>query len=201
VGGSATPSDVLLELRGDVADEVYPSEDGTYAFVDLPAGSYIVIPSLRRYRFEPGNREYAPFDADQVDQDYTGYLVEEEGEEVFIGRGRGGTGPTRPCFIATAAYGTPVANEISVLSDFRDRYLLTNRVGTAFVRTYYRLSPPLARFMAKHEPLRTAVRAVLTPIVAIAKLTLTFPLSIAALLAGAAIAVSRVRRKEKASTA
>jgi len=196
VGGTATPGDVVLELRGDVTDEVYPSEDGTYAFVDLPAGSYIVIPYLRGYRFEPGNREYAPLDADQTEQDYTGYRV--EGEE-FIGRGRGGSGG--PCFIASAAYGTPLAGEVGILSDFRDKYLLTNPVGTAFVRTYYRLSPPLARFIANHEPIRAAVRVVLTPIVAIAKLTMTFPLSVAALLAAAAAALSRARRKQKASTA
>jgi hypothetical protein len=108
--------------------------------------------------------------------------------------GRGGAGGPS-CFIATAAYGTPLAGEVGILSDFRDTYLLTNRVGTAFVRTYYRFSPPLARFIAEHKALRAAVRAVLTPIVAIAKLNVTFPLSVAALLAGVAVALSRLRRR------
>jgi WD40 repeat protein len=199
VGGTATPSDVVLELRGDVEDSTSPSddgtyEDGTYAFVDLPAGNYIVIPSLQGYRFEPGSREYAPLDATQIGQDFVGYFVR-AAQPAAIGHGRGGAGGPA-CFIATAAYGTPTASEISVLSDFRDRYLLTNRVGTAFVRTYYRFSPPIARFIANHELLRAVVRAVLTPIVAIAKLTMTSPLSVAAiLLAGVAIALSRARRR------
>jgi hypothetical protein len=91
--------------------------------------------------------------------------------------GRGGAGGPS-CFIATAAYGTPLAGEVGILSDFRDRYLLTNRMGTAFVRTYYQFSPPIARFIANHEPLRAAVRVVLTPIVAIARGMLDSPITI-----------------------
>jgi hypothetical protein len=163
----------------------------------MPAGNYIVIPLLERYRFEPGNREYAPLDTDQIDQDFIGYFVRAAQPAAHARGGAGGPS----CFIATAAYGTPLAGEVGILSDFRDRYLLTNRVGTAFVRAYYRFSPPIARFIANHELLRAAVRAVLTPIVALAKLTLTFPLAVTALLAALAIALSRVRRKQKASTA
>ena len=62
------------------------------------------------------------------------------------------------CFIATAAYGTPAAEEIDVLRQFRDEVLLHNPAGRAFVATYYKLSPPLAAFIARHRPLRTLVR-------------------------------------------
>ncbi|MBE7415662.1 MAG: hypothetical protein HS130_10720 [Deltaproteobacteria bacterium] len=44
--------------------------------------------------------------------------------------------------------------------------LLPNPVGRAFVDFYYRVSPPVADFIARHEVLRTATRTVLTPIVA-----------------------------------
>ncbi len=70
------------------------------------------------------------------------------------------------CFIATAAYGTPAAQEIGVLRDFRDTVLLPNRVGADFVSFYYKASPPIADFISQHEALRAAVRMGLNPIVA-----------------------------------
>src|SRR5262249_36600880 len=47
------------------------------------------------------------------------------------------------CFIATAAFGTPMAQEVQILCAFRDQYLLTNWLGQAFIALYYRYSPPL----------------------------------------------------------
>ncbi|MCD6391628.1 MAG: hypothetical protein J7L92_06545 [Dehalococcoidia bacterium] len=73
-----------------------------------------------------------------------------------------------PCFIATAAYGSPMAEEINVLREFRDTVLLSNKVGAAFVSFYYDTSPPIADFISRHEVLRTAVRVgFVNPIVVI----------------------------------
>jgi hypothetical protein len=70
------------------------------------------------------------------------------------------------CFIATAAYGTPTAEQIDVLRDFRDVALLKSAMGSQFVALYYRLSPPIAEFIAGNEVLRTVVREfLLDPIV------------------------------------
>jgi len=70
------------------------------------------------------------------------------------------------CFIATAAYGTPMAEEIQILREFRDKYLLTNPLGQALVGLYYRVSPPIAEFISEHPSLKPLVRAGLLPAVA-----------------------------------
>ena len=69
------------------------------------------------------------------------------------------------CFIATAAYGTPMHPHLDSLRDFRDRYLVTNAPGRALVRFYYRYSPPIAGYIADRRSLRTIVRVLLAPIV------------------------------------
>lgn len=65
------------------------------------------------------------------------------------------------CFIATAAYGTPMAEEIKALCNFRDQYLLTNKAGRALVRLYYKASPPIAKLISRNEFLKAAVRVAL----------------------------------------
>lgn len=69
------------------------------------------------------------------------------------------------CFIATAAYGSYMEPEVKLLRDFRDRWLLPYRPGRAFVRWYYRNSPPIADYIADHGLLRLGARAALSPIV------------------------------------
>jgi hypothetical protein len=74
-----------------------------------------------------------------------------------------------PCFVATAAYGTPLAAEVGVLRRFRDRHLLAHGPGRALVRAYYRHGPAAAAWLRRVTPLRTAARWALEPIVALLK--------------------------------
>ncbi|KAF5426597.1 CASH domain-dontaining protein, partial [Candidatus Methanophagaceae archaeon] len=77
---------------------------------------------------------------------------------------------TSPCFIATAAYGTPLHEDINVLRDFRDGYLMTNPAGRSFVNVYYTTSPPIAKVVSENEELRTIVReGMVKPLVYITK--------------------------------
>lgn len=73
--------------------------------------------------------------------------------------------PKSGCFIATAAYGTPMAKEIDLLRQFRDRELEPNPISRHLVEAYYRLSPPIANVIARSEKLRAFVRLNLKPIV------------------------------------
>ncbi len=86
------------------------------------------------------------------------------------------------CFIATAAFGSPMATEVQTFRDFRNAFLITHRWGRAFVRFYYRHSPPIANFIAKHESLRTFTRMTLWPALAFAWMSIHFGALNAALL-------------------
>ncbi|MCZ7677393.1 MAG: hypothetical protein M5U28_00895 [Sandaracinaceae bacterium] len=74
-----------------------------------------------------------------------------------------------PCFVATAAWGTPMAGEIGALRRLRDRHLRTNALGRAFVRGYEAVGPYLAGVIREDEDLRAAARSLLSPIVALAR--------------------------------
>jgi hypothetical protein len=80
------------------------------------------------------------------------------------------------CFIATAAFGSPMENHVMILRQFRDKILLPNKIGRAAVVFYYKHSPPLADYIATHDNLRKFVRWSLLPIIGLCWLTLTFGL-------------------------
>ena len=71
------------------------------------------------------------------------------------------SGTDSQCFIATAAYGTPTAEQLNVLREFRDVVLLQSSAGSKFVALYYQLSPPVAGFISRSSLLRTLVRELL----------------------------------------
>jgi len=73
------------------------------------------------------------------------------------------------CFIATAAYGSPLHPYVRVLREFRDRYLMTNSPGRAFVRLYYRYSPPVAELIKEYPFLKYPVRLLIITLVFLIK--------------------------------
>ncbi len=83
----------------------------------------------------------------------------------------GGGGDGR-CFIATATSGSRKAEEVKALKNYRDSVLMTNTLGRAFVKFYYKLSPPIADFIDKHGSLRAVVGYSLLPLVGFSWLAL-----------------------------
>ena len=67
------------------------------------------------------------------------------------------------CFVATAAFETPLANEIYVLRNFRDQTLRYSSFGRSFISVYYSYGPYIARFIDKHpifkKPIRILIKA------------------------------------------
>ena len=101
-----------------------------------------------------------------------------------------GGGSGGGCFIATAAYGSYLQPEVMVLREFRDRWLLTNGAGRAFVDFYYATSPPIADAIAGNEAARLVTRLLLTPVV----FTVKYPLAAFSLILFAGVLLRRRRR-------
>ncbi len=86
------------------------------------------------------------------------------------------------CFIATAAYGSPLAPEVDFLRHFRDNVIRKTRSGAEFYdrfyEQYYRVSPPIADLMRQDEKLRDVIEwSLVTPIVNYFQLALRFPIT------------------------
>ncbi len=79
---------------------------------------------------------------------------------------------------------------VVALRQFRDQYLERTALGRAFIRFYYRHSPPVAAVIAEHEWLRFLVRMLLTPLV----LAIAFPFR-ALMLAGLMAVTLRARSR------
>jgi len=65
------------------------------------------------------------------------------------------------CFVATAACGSAMAPDVVALRHFRDTVLRTSRAGRGFIVCYERLSPPLARLIARSPLLARLARALI----------------------------------------
>ncbi len=66
------------------------------------------------------------------------------------------------CFIATAAYGSPVSGEVEKLRYYRDHVFMKSRVGSGFIKgfnlVYYSFSPRIADYIRGHPTAAAAVR-------------------------------------------
>jgi len=124
--------------------------------------------------------------------------------EYYKDGGAGGSEEGGFCFIATAAWGSYMARDVMTLRTFRDQYLLTWWPGRLMVDAYYATSPPIARAVAGNDSTRAWVRAVLWPLVQVARVIVGVPSWFGAFLlfalwfswgCGISLAANAVRRK------
>ena len=188
------PSDVTWEnARGFYLEATGP--DGSYEFFitfETPVGNGFTLYKLPSWT----ERSYTVVSPNtiRVELNIIGGVL----DPAFVLAGSGSA-----CFIATAAYGTPMAGEVEVLREFRDEYLLHNPVGKGLVDLYYKVSPPMAEFITEHPSLKPIVRAGLVPAVAMSTVvvntTMAEKTAIIGLLAlvSVALAVWAMRRRSR----
>ena len=113
-----------------------------------------------------------------------------------VRRGDGGGGG----FIATAAFESPLAPQIQLLREVRDRYLLPYAPGRVGVQPYYAVSPPIADVISRSETLRATVWFSLIPILGWAAMALWSPaigvgIPVLPVLAGVLLLARRSRQR------
>jgi hypothetical protein len=95
--------------------------------------------------------------------EYSPEPTEEKSIEVQINEEGGG------CLIATATYGSEMANEVQQLRELRDNQLLQTSSGTAFMETfndvYYSFSPIIADYERENPYFKEAVKLAITPMI------------------------------------
>jgi hypothetical protein len=79
------------------------------------------------------------------------------------------TGEVDACFVATAAYGSVLANDVEMLRRFRDFALESTVLGVLAVEAYYTFGPAIAGVVGESELLRATARAALSPLVSTVK--------------------------------
>lgn len=89
---------------------------------------------------------------------------------------------SHPCFIATAAYGSSLAEEVQILRQFRDVHLAKTALGRRIITLYETHSPPFANFISRHETARSVTRVLLWPLVVAVKHPVLLTLSLMLLL-------------------
>jgi hypothetical protein len=75
------------------------------------------------------------------------------------------SGSVDACFIATAAYGSVMAQDVALLRGFRNAVLARTPLGELAIEAYYTFSPAISGLIGESELLRATTRRALGPVV------------------------------------
>ena len=109
--------------------------------ITCPRCNRQIVPRINFYQGIP-EKSYCPFCAAEI-KDFT----------------------RRDCFIATAVYGDHDCYEVKQLRWFRDTYLQEHILGSVFVKVYYFVSPPIAKWLVTKPFLSKQIRGFLNILV------------------------------------
>jgi len=140
---------LTIDRQGNLVDNVFLSRTGVIGVGVAPSGRYVFA----------GANSSNGTDQDAMVAMAGPPLPPTPAPAPSTGSSGGG------CFIATAAWGSSLQPEVSVLRRFRDSVLATSAAGRGFIGLYYRWSPAAAEFIERSDLLRGAVRFLLVPVV------------------------------------
>ena len=166
---TATLADNLEFVRAIPAPadhDTGPPDTINWNIGDLAAGADVTLIAEMGVLFAAGGQDVSN-EAEITDSDVQAMIGDATNAIIVINDTSANllTGGSGNCFIATAAYGSYLEPEVMILRRFRDKFLLTNEPGRAFVDWYYRNSPNVAALIADNDSARAVVRILLSPIV------------------------------------
>ncbi len=148
----------FFEMTYDALDQLYTHD---FSWLEYRHNSRSIFAEAKHVYESPNGK---------IRVNYISYTLEKEGRHWIITEvDNAPESGDAKCFIATAAYGTPMDGNVLVLRQFRDEILMKSKSGKMLIKAYYRLSPPAARIIDKQPALRFLARLILKPVVKICK--------------------------------
>ncbi|MGC8977357.1 MAG: CFI-box-CTERM domain-containing protein [Candidatus Ratteibacteria bacterium] len=146
-----------IQVSGDTSDYQIVSDGVSGATISSGSSKTIQV------KFKPQSNGTKTIQikiySNDPDENPVNINLEGEGYGGLPGGGGGGG-----CFIATACFGNYNHPIVRVLREFRDKYLMKNRIGKSFVRWYYLHSPKYAKIIENNLFLKVVVKALLYPV-------------------------------------
>ena len=186
VAGEVTPRSAVIRIR-QVADGQGPvlryDVRSTLEDQDAPEPAPETIPAADFARWVPAASVAPAAPGTTTDAEIADLEPDSTYAVGIVAQGRCGASPVtfarfhtpaahyqrlHGCFIATAAFGSPMANELGALRRLRDRAESASAVALVATDLYYRAAPAVSEPLSRSDAARALVRRALRPITTLA---------------------------------